>query len=91
MSTTISALQLDKFAPLFKDPASFLQFTTALIEAADTQSGKLLLASEQVVGELASPVVAAERLRAAVLNKLLRNPATVEKLIERLDSDDLVD
>lgn len=91
MSTPISALQLDKFAPLFKDPVSFQQFTAALVEAADTPSGKLLLAGEQIVGELVSPVVAEERLRTAVLNKLLRSPATVDKLIERLESDDLVD
>jgi hypothetical protein len=91
MPTSLTTLQLEKFTGLFKDETSFRQFTTALTEAADATSGKLLLVGEKVVGELISPTTAAERLRAAVLRKLLKNPATVETLVKRLESDDLVD
>jgi hypothetical protein len=91
MSAPLTALQLEKFAGLFKDAASFQQFTAALVEAADTESGKLLLVGEEVVGELVSPITAAERLRDSVLRKLVKNPATIEKLIQRLESEDLVD
>jgi hypothetical protein len=50
----------------------------------------LLICDEALLGAVISPDEAGDRLRGQIIKRMATNPATLETLKSRLESDDLV-
>jgi hypothetical protein len=84
-------LNLDKWKSLFKDDQAYKQFTGLLEEAAEDTSVRLLVSDDRVLLGLVSPEEAQNRLRDRIMQRLAEKPEILDRLKERLESDNLVD
>ena len=85
-----TVLVLDKYKNLFKDEQAFRQFADILEGATADNVMRLVLCGEEVVGAFISPGDAQERLRERIMKRLAKNPAVLDTLKSRLESDEIV-
>ncbi len=87
MSTVFN---LEKYKKLFKDEASFREFADVIEGATDGNVMRLVLCGDNIVSALISAEDAQERLRDRIAKRLSKDPAVLDKLKDRLESNDIV-
>lgn len=86
-----TVLSLEKHKDLFKSDETLRQFAKILEAAVEGDAMRLVVLGEELVGALVSPEDAQERLRERIVKRLASNPAILDKLRDRLESDDIVE
>jgi hypothetical protein len=84
-------LILDKHKALFKDDQAFQAFARLLEEATAGDAMPLVICDDNLVGALVSQREAGDRLRERIIKRLVKNPASLDVLKARLESDDIVE
>lgn len=85
-----TVLRLDDFKDMFKDEAAFNRFAASLAERVEGHDGLILIHGNDVIGSVLSTASTTERVRDKVVSRLFKDPAEVDRLTKRLESDDLV-
>jgi hypothetical protein len=88
--TMSTVLNLEKYKSLFKDDASFRQFAELIENATEGNVMRLVLCGDEILTALISAEEAQERLQDRIAKRLAKDPTTLDKLKERLESDDIV-
>lgn len=86
-----AVLILDKYKELFKDEASFKKFAEVLGRAGQEDDLKFVLYDESLLVGLISIDEAEGKLKDRILRRLSKNPDIMDRLRERLESDDIVE
>jgi hypothetical protein len=85
-------INLDSYRNLFKDDAALNEFASRLSEAASDDDMRLLIFRDEIVAAVVSSESARDQLRSRILRKIAgEGPQVLDKLMKRLESEDIVD
>jgi hypothetical protein len=85
----MKVLNIENYRENFISPEAYRQFLAALRDAGG--EARLIIDGDEVVGSFVSPEEARARIANRVIRRIAENPKMIDKLRERMSSDDLVD
>ncbi len=89
MTSTVNVLNLDKYKESFKTPEEFKRFMLEFGRVVEGDMG-LVVHDDKLLAALFPAEEAQKRLQEQIVKRFATDPALLETLQKRLESDDLV-